>query len=68
MPEETTKRKGMLVNRTVFKRRTLEIAKELRAHKWDRIAESFVQEGEAHLRQWIVNKVRQLPSKGKTIM
>jgi len=56
-----------LLNRQNLRAWILYCAKEERAHEYTQVASSVFNEAEGILRRWAYNKVRQQPSKGKTI-
>ena len=56
-----------LINRSHVRQYILDHASKTRAHPWDRVAGSIFIEAEAHLKAFLRERVRQMPSKGKTI-
>ena len=56
-----------MVTRKALRTYLLDIAKLERFHPFKNVADSVYAEAEAVLRSWGKAKVRQLPSKGKTI-
>jgi len=55
------------LNRAQVRRFLLDWAKGTRAHKFTRVSEETLITINELVRQWCVNHVRRLPSKGKTI-
>lgn len=62
----TRTRVATLVNKAALRKLLLDVASE-RYHPFTRVADSVFDEAEGVLRSWARNKVRSLPSKGKTI-
>jgi len=58
----------MNTNRAKVRRTALEIAKQNRAHKFDRVGKSFLDRIEAATRAAIHHEVMHHPSKGKTLL
>jgi hypothetical protein len=56
----------MLINRAKVREFALEMAKS-RAHKFTRVGGDFLLKCEGHVKEFIRNEVRRLPSKGKII-
>ena len=56
------------LNRARVRRTALEIARQTRAQKFNRVGLSFLQRLEARLRAAIADEVRSHPSKGKTLL
>lgn len=56
-----------LINRTAVKTLLLEHAKATKFHKFTRVSSNTLNDANEVLRQWCVNRVRSLPSVGKTI-
>jgi len=63
----TRPRNPSLVNKATLRKFILDVAKTERHHPFTRVADSVYDEAEGVLRSWARNKVRQIPSKGKTI-
>jgi len=60
----------ILLNRAAVKRYTMKSVAEQRAHlqdKFTRISAEYLNRIEAHLREYINEQVRNMPSTGKTI-
>jgi len=56
-----------LINRVKVKQLLLEQAEITRAHKFTRVSSATINDANEALRQWCVNRVKGLPSMGKTI-
>ena len=56
-----------LLNKAQLKKYALDAAAANRHHKFSRVSEDFMIKAEAHLRQWVVAHVKNLPSSGETI-
>ena len=67
MGAEKIKRQASLLNRTEFKRRILQYAKDTRAHPFKRVSNRTVAEHEAMAEARLRHHVQSLPSKGMTI-
>lgn len=63
----TRTRNPSLVNKATLRKFILDAAKTERHHPFTRVADSVYDEAEGLLRSWARNKVRQIPSKGKTV-
>jgi len=57
----------MLINKAAVRRFVKDTASQTRTHKFTRVAGGFYDECEGHLRRYICDRVRSLPSAGKTI-
>ena len=57
----------MLINKKHVKMFALEMAKD-RTHKFTRVGNDFLMKCEGNMKEFIRSYVRQLPSKGKTIL
>lgn len=60
-------RKTQLIDRTHVKAFLLDQAKRERAHKFTQVSELTLATANEILRQWLINYVRRLPSKGVRI-
>ena len=57
-----------LVNKTHMKKFILEKCKQLRSgHAFTRVSQQAIDEAEAYLRNWIVQRIEKLPSVGTTV-
>jgi hypothetical protein len=65
-PRARRSSRDSIINRSRLRRFALDAASQ-RHHRFTRVSEEFVEQAEAHLRTWVREYVRQLPSLGKTI-
>jgi len=56
-----------LINQSNVRKLLLEQAAQTRAHKFSRVSNGTLTAANEHLRQWIVNHVKSVPSAGKTL-
>jgi hypothetical protein len=60
-------RQSRVINRDYVRRWALDYAKETRSHKFTRVSEYFLNYIERECKNIIMDKVRRIPSKGKTL-
>lgn len=60
--------KTQFLNAKSTKQFALDYAAKSRAHKFERVGESFIQRIDAAVRQAIVREIAAHPSKGKTLL
>lgn len=61
------KRSIKTTSASTIKRMALNYAQATRHHKFTEVAKSFTDDAEAHMINWIKDRVNRHPSKGKTL-
>jgi hypothetical protein len=56
-----------VINRTIVKRKLLQLAADTRSHKFTRVSKASLDHIEALVEAWIRDHVHRFPSKGQTL-